>query len=94
MSAERTLSAVQSIEKHIARASREGSEFQQAGARGFALAIARTEAAALLIEHAASHADQVAVTAAERWCARELTPLVEANAKHRAGSVSLENGGA
>src|SRR2546423_13613074 len=40
MCAERTLSAVQSIEKHVARASGEGSEFQQAGARGFALSIA------------------------------------------------------
>ena len=90
--AKRTLSAVMTIEQYVARASGEGGEFQQAGAREFAFAIARTEAAVLLIEHAASHTDQVAVTAAERWCARELTPLVEADAEHRAGSAALERG--
>jgi hypothetical protein len=83
---ERALSAVQRIEKYAARASGEASEFQQAGARGFAFAVARTEAAALLIEHAATHSDRVARNSAERWCARDLTPLVEADDKHRGGS--------
>jgi alkylation response protein AidB-like acyl-CoA dehydrogenase len=89
---EQTLSAVQRIEHYAARAVRAGSEYQQAGARGFAFAIARTEAAALLVEHASAQADPVAVTSAKRWCARELAPLVEADAEHRAGSVALEKG--
>jgi alkylation response protein AidB-like acyl-CoA dehydrogenase len=90
--AERTLSAVHRIEQYAERAVSAGSEFQQAGARGFAFAIARTEAAALLIEHANAQGDQVAVTAARRWCARELAPLTETDAEYRAGSVALERG--
>ncbi len=89
---EQTLSAVQRIEQHAARAQSAGSEFQQTGARGFAYAIARTEAAALLIENAEAQPDRAAVTSAQRWCARELTPLVDADSKHRADSESLENG--
>jgi len=64
------LNAVDRIEKYTARASSEGSDISQAGARSFAFSIARTEAAALLIEHAAAHSDRVAVNSAERWCAR------------------------
>ncbi len=92
--AERTVSAVHRIEQYSERAVSAGSEFQQAGARGFAFAIARTEAAALLIEHANAQGDQVAVTAARRWCARELVPLTEADAEYRADTIALENGGA
>ena len=76
---ERTLSAVQRIERYAAGARNAGSEFQQAGARGFAFAIARTEAAALLVEHANAQQDDGSVTAARRWCARDLAPLVEAD---------------
>jgi len=84
---EQTLSALLRIEQYAARAGKAGAEFQQAGARGFAYAIARTEAAALLVEHAdALNDDAVAVTSASRWCARELAPLVEADAEHREGS--------
>jgi alkylation response protein AidB-like acyl-CoA dehydrogenase len=89
---DRTLSAVQRIEQYAARAKGEGSEFQQAGARAFAYAIARTEAAALLIESADAQSDRAAVASAQRWCARELAPLVDADSNHRADSVSLENG--
>lgn len=92
-STEQTLSAVHSIERYAARARSAGSEFQQTGARGFAYAIARTEAAALLLEHANAQADRVAVTSAKRWCTRGLAPLVEADAEHRAGSAALGNGG-
>jgi len=91
--AERTLSAVQRVEQYAARASNAGTEFQQAGARGFAYAIARTEAATVLIEHANAQNDDAVVTAARRWCARDLAPLVEADVEYRAGSVTLENGG-
>jgi putative acyl-CoA dehydrogenase len=86
-----TLGAVQRIEQYAARVASAAGETQQAGARGFAFAIARTEAAALLLEHAEAQADQVAVTSAKRWCARALAPLVEADAEHRAGSVALGN---
>ena len=87
--AEQTLNAVQRIEQYAARATRAGTEFQQASARGFSFAIARTEAAALLVEQANAANDDVSVTSARRWCARELTPLVEADAEHRAGSAAL-----
>jgi len=76
----RTLTAVLRIEQYAARAMRAGSDFQQVGARGFAFAIARTEAAALLVEQANAQRDQAAVRAAVRWCARDLAPLVEADA--------------
>jgi alkylation response protein AidB-like acyl-CoA dehydrogenase len=89
-SIERTLNAVQRIEKYTAHAASAGTESQQAGARGFAFAIARTEAAALLIEFANAQADRAAIASAKRWCARELTPLVEGDAEHRADSVALE----
>jgi putative acyl-CoA dehydrogenase len=91
--AEATLSAVKRIEQYAARARSAGGEFQQVGARGFAFAVARTEAAALLVEHANAANDDASVAAARRWCAREMAPLVEADAEHRVGSVALENGG-
>jgi putative acyl-CoA dehydrogenase len=88
---EQTVGTVQRIEQYAARAASAPGETQQAGARGFAFAIARTEAAVLLLEHAEAQADQVAVTSARRWCTRELAPLVDADAEHRAGSVALGN---
>ncbi len=91
-STEQTLSAVQRIKQYAARAATTGSEYQQAGARGFAYAIARTEAAALLIEHANAQKDQAALTAAGRWCDRELAPLIDADLQHRAESAALERG--
>jgi hypothetical protein len=86
---EKTSSAVKRIEQYAARAEKAGAEFQQAGARGFAFAIARTEAAALLVEAANAQQDQGSVAAAVRWCARELTPLVEADTP--ASRVILES---
>lgn len=89
---ERTLSAVERVEEYAARADRAGSEFQQAGARSLSYAIARTEAATLLIEHADAQRESVCAAAAQRWCARELALFVEADAEHRAESAALENG--
>ena len=88
-SVENTLKAVQRIERHAARAQEAGAEFQQAGARGFAFAIARTEAATLLIEHGSAQGDRAEIASAQRWCGRELAPLVEADAEYRASSVAL-----
>lgn len=88
----RILNAVERIERYASRAEVAGVEFQQAGARAFSLALARTEAATLLIEMANANGDQVAVTASIRWLARELARLVDADPDHRASSVALENG--
>jgi putative acyl-CoA dehydrogenase len=85
---ERTLSAVQRIEEYAERGRSAGTEFQQAGSRGFAFALARTEAATLLIEQANAQDDHVAVTSARRWCDRELAPLIEGDAEHRADSIA------
>jgi len=87
---EHTLQAVQRIEQYVTRAQSAGTEFQQAGARGFAFAVARTEAATLLAEQANTLGDHAAVTSARRWCSRELAPLVEADSEHRAGSIALQ----
>ena len=87
---EHTLQAVQRIEQYVARAQSAGTEFQQAGARGFAFAVARTEAATLLAEQANALGDHAAVTSAGRWCSRDLAPLVEADSEHRAGSIALQ----
>jgi alkylation response protein AidB-like acyl-CoA dehydrogenase len=87
---DRVLNAVERIERYAMRAAAAGTEFQQTGARAFAYAIARTEAATLLVQHANAQPDQVALTAVRRWCARELARLVDADADHRAGSAILE----
>jgi hypothetical protein len=60
--------------------------------RAFSFAIARTEAAALLIEQAVASDNAAAVTAAKRWCARDLASLVEGDANHRSGSMLLADG--
>jgi putative acyl-CoA dehydrogenase len=88
-SAERAGIAVQRVEEYGALASRSDSELQQAGARAFAYAIARTEAAALLIEHAAATSDGQSIIAAQRWSARELALLREPDAHHRQRSSLL-----
>jgi putative acyl-CoA dehydrogenase len=89
---ERVSEAVQRIEAYAEQAARSGREFQEAGARAFSFAIGRTEAAALLVEHAAASGDDVATIAATRWCSRDLTSLVGGDAYHRAGSTLLAGG--
>ena len=88
-SVERVATSVQRVEEYATRASRSGKDFQQTGARAFSYAIARTEAAVLLIEHADTGGDDAAIIAAQRWCARELALLVEGDADHRDGSALL-----
>jgi putative acyl-CoA dehydrogenase len=88
----RTNAAIQCVEEYATRAEREGNDFKQAGARAFAYSVARIEAAALLIESAAANSDQVALIAAQRWCARPLADLVNADSAYRAESAALENG--
>jgi putative acyl-CoA dehydrogenase len=81
--------AVEHIEHYAIRAEGEGREFQEAGARAFAYAVARTEAATLLIAFAAANPDVAATVTAQRWCARDLAPLIHADAAHRDDSVKL-----
>ena len=88
-SAERVSRTVQRIEEYAARASRSDRDFQQAGARAFSYAVARTEAAMLLMEHADAVSEPAAMTAAQRWCARELDFLVVGDAHHRGRSGIL-----
>lgn len=66
---------------------------REAGARALAYSIARVYAGALLLDYATwsieHERDERAALAALRWCSRELTPYVDADAEHRAGSDAL-----
>jgi putative acyl-CoA dehydrogenase len=79
--AERARDAAACIEAYAGRVVKADSALQQAGARTFAYALARTCAASLLLEHAswaaANGPAAAAVVVAQRWCARRLAPLVD-----------------
>lgn len=85
----RASAAVEQIERYAIRGQAEGREFQEAGARAFAFAIARTEAAALLIEFAGANPDRAAMISAARWCGRDLAPLLDGDAARRESSIAL-----
>ncbi|HJQ52287.1 MAG TPA: acyl-CoA dehydrogenase family protein [Gemmatimonadaceae bacterium] len=87
--AKRVSLAIESIEAYGRQAAQAGGEFQQAGARGLAYSIARTDAAILLLEDAVRSDDSAAHAAAMRWAARDLVPLVEGDAEYRAHSRAL-----
>lgn len=87
--ASRIVLALESIEAYGRHAVQAGGEFQQTGARGLAYSIARTEAAILLLEDAASNEDPAAKAAATRWAARDLVRLAGADDGHRADSTAL-----
>ena len=79
--AEQVLRAVESIERYVARTQDETA--RERGARRLAFAIARTAAAARMIDHAAwgaarDDADRGAVDATLRWTARGLARELEA----------------
>ena len=88
-SAERVTNAVERIVQYAKRATAADDSFQQVGARSLSYAIARTEAATLLLEHACAIPDRSNLVAAQRWCAREPTPLVEGEDLRRADSRHL-----
>ncbi len=75
----RVRDALQRIEAFADRFAQEGRAFAEVRARSFAYAIARTMAGLLLLEHAdwsiAAGQSTAAVTAATRWCARDLARL-------------------
>jgi alkylation response protein AidB-like acyl-CoA dehydrogenase len=90
--AARVREALGRIDAHARRGWDDAAE-AQAGARAFAYALARTFAAALLLEHAdfaaRSGADPRAAVLARRWCAQELAPLAAPDARHREESDLL-----
>jgi alkylation response protein AidB-like acyl-CoA dehydrogenase len=94
--APRVAEALRRIVAHAARAAHDESSSREAAARSFAVALARTYTASLLLEHAdwsarEEGADDArrAATVARRWCAQELAPLVVPDAAHRAASAAL-----
>ena len=88
-STENVRAALRRIEAYAKRAAKEGSAAEQAGARSFAFALARVEAGALLLEHAAFDSNPASVAAAQRWAARDLAPLVSGDTRQRHASAAL-----
>ncbi len=68
-------------------------EDQQVGARHFAFALIQTYAASLLLEQAQwflqKGQDSIAIATALRFCARDLTQLLDASADHQVQSRRL-----
>jgi len=91
-SADRVREAIERIARRAASLAGDESA-QEAGARAFAFALARTYAGALLLAHAARAAGSddadFAATIAERWCAQELVPLPPVDAATRERSAAL-----
>jgi len=85
--------ALGTIEQFAAHALRQGREFAETYARGFAYALARTTAALSMAEYAAftvgSPAYASALRAALRWCERDLTPVGESERPAAAMSIGL-----
>jgi len=79
------IEAPSTVSRNTPRARRVRGATSQAGARSFAFSIAHTKQQRYS-RTCGAHSDRVAVNSAERWCARDLTPLVDADEEHRAGS--------
>jgi putative acyl-CoA dehydrogenase len=77
------------VTDYVTNTFRAPTESRQAGARTLSYAIARIEAATLLLEHAAATRDRDAIIGAERWCSRDLASLTDRNEKHQAASKHL-----
>jgi hypothetical protein len=84
---------LKSISAFFERAISEGGDFFQAAARSFSYSLARTYAACLLLEHAEwlveNQNDNRGIFSAQRWCARNLAPLLIADESHRTRSKAL-----
>jgi alkylation response protein AidB-like acyl-CoA dehydrogenase len=85
--------ALVQLRSWLPAATRLGLDAVQTGARQFAVSLARTYIASLLIDHAAwelqTTGDRRGLAVAQRWCAQNLVPLVHADAQHRAASKAL-----
>lgn len=100
-SAARVMEACGRVERYLEEAVKADVAAIQAGARGFAFALARVYSGALLLEQAQWEssagsgagigADQVraSVAAAQRWCARELGPRALPTREHLEDSRGL-----
>jgi alkylation response protein AidB-like acyl-CoA dehydrogenase len=81
------------IERFVGRVGTGDDDARRAGARALAYSIARTYAAALLLDHAswslAHERDRRPVAAAARWCALDLAPLVSMDAAQLDASRAL-----
>jgi alkylation response protein AidB-like acyl-CoA dehydrogenase len=81
------------IETHARKADDDTTDYREAGARAFAYSLARTYAASLLLEHAdwqlEYESDRRGVGVVDRWCATELTPLLDPDPAHRDISARL-----
>lgn len=85
--------ALTRVEVYIQRGLAEGKAFFIAGARGLAYSLTRLYIASLLLEHAAwelQTLNQVqSLHIAQRWCAQDLAPLIEADPAHQRASQAL-----
>jgi hypothetical protein len=85
--------SAEAIERFIEQAASGDADGRMAGARALSFAIARTCAAALLLDHASWSAvheqDRRPALAAIRWCAQMPAPLAAVTAAHRDASRSL-----
>jgi alkylation response protein AidB-like acyl-CoA dehydrogenase len=85
--------AVQKIQRYMASMSHMNSEEQQIGARHFAFALTQTYIASLLLEYAEwalqTNKDPLALISATRWCAKNLTNLLEPSETHQKESYLL-----
>lgn len=85
--------AVQKIQRYMVSMSHMNSEEQQIGARHFAFALTQTYIASLLLEYAEwalqTNKDPLALISATRWCAKNLTNLLEPSETHQKESYLL-----
>jgi alkylation response protein AidB-like acyl-CoA dehydrogenase len=92
----KTRAAADTVAGFLPRALAEGIDYAQAGARGFAYALARTYAATLLLEHAQwsleNERDRRGVAAALRYCRQDLAPLSDplADLRHDAKALAMD----
>lgn len=93
LSKQKTLTAVLTLQHFLALISERCEEEQQLAARSFAYSMIQTYAASLLLEKAEwslhKNNDPRASLAAERWCSRDLTPLIDPSESYRQGSRLL-----
>lgn len=93
LSKEKTLAAVGVLRDYMRSMSVMEEDDQQIAARGFAYSMTQTYAASLLLEHAnwalQNNKGTLAAITAQRWCAKDLTPLLNPTEVYRKESHML-----
>lgn len=88
-----TVEAVQKIQSYMKSMAQMNPEEQQIGARHFAFSLTQTYIASLLLEYAEwalqKNKDPLALISATRWCAKNLTNLLEPSETHKKESYLL-----